>query len=214
MRWSEFNLPKQISWRKTESCDAADAYCQKAETRAGSIFKWGFPEEPPKVKTLSVENFRPFQNTLKEILTGPVNDNKIIWVYDQIGQLGKTDFVRYAFSELGIPFSYGGKNADVINLAFNNKKYLLSKDNPGFIFNLSRDVDKISYNALEQLSDGCCSNTKFECGCFIFNKPHILVLCNCLPELHRMTKSRWILKTINSDFEMTDYAFENNDDLI
>lgn len=206
MRWTEFKLNKKIHWETLISEDGSEKYCQKEETRNGKCYKWGWPVE---IKTLKREQLRPFQKWLEDYILGEVNENKVLWIADFKGQLGKTELLRYLNVKYGIPFAYGGKCSDIINLAFNNQKYLLTNERPCFIYNISRedsnDNKNISYSSMEQISDGCIANTKFEAGCFVFNKPHVIVLSNCLPETKNMTKKRWIVKTINDKFEMSDY---------
>jgi len=153
-----------------------------------------------------IEKLKPFQQSLENILLGDVNKGKIIWVYDEIGQMGKTEMVRRWFQMYNVPFAYGGKCADIVNLVFNNKKYFISGNKCAMVYNFGRDTepDKISYKSMEAISDGAISNTKFEAGCFIMNKPHIFVFANCLPVMNKLTKSRWILKTIVEN-ELIDY---------
>jgi len=66
---------------------------------------------------------------------------------------------------------------------------------------------------METISDGAISNTKFEAGCFVMNKPHIFVFANCLPVFKEMTSERWIIKTIKN-MELIDYSFRNSLDLM
>jgi len=159
---------------------------------------WTNIKERKEIKTLKISELYPFQKSIIDIYNGPVIENKIHVFLDPEGQCGKTEMVRYMFVKYGIPFSYGGKCADIINLIFNNKTIFLDSDKPCMIYNFGRDtdMDKISYKSLEQVSDGCISNTKFEAGCFVMNKPHVFVLCNSMPLLSKLTASRWIIYDI------------------
>lgn len=176
-----------------------------------------YPNEP--IEILEDEQLRPFQKSLEDILLGDVNKNKIIWVYDEEGQIGKTEMVRRWFVKYQVPFAYGGKTTDIVNLVFNNKKYFLSGKNRAMVYNFGRSTknDKIAYNSMETISDGAISNTKFEAGCFVMNKPHVFVFANCLPKFSEMTSNRWLIKTIK-DLHLVDYIAEisprNNLDLI
>jgi len=185
-----------------------DDYCQKEETHEGR--RWIFPIPPPAIKIIS--KLRPFQKSLEDILTGPVDDGKILWVYDEKGQIGKTDFLRYMHVTHGIPFAYGGKCGDVMNLVFNAKHYYLGTDKGAMIFNFGRETDmnKVSYKAFEQISDGAIYNSKFEAGCFVCNKPHVLVLANDLPNVKKMTQSRWKIFTVDDDFQLVNYVEPTN----
>lgn len=207
-RWSSFGLDKAIHWEKMNNEEASAKYCCKLETRTGKLFQMGFPVE---VKTIS--NLRPFQLSLRDLLIGEVDEGKIHWVYDKEGQIGKTDFMRYMFTKYNVPFAYGGKCSDIMNLVFNNKNHFLNTDKGAMIFNFGRDteMDKISYKALEQISDGAIYNSKFEAGCFVCNKPHVLVLANSLPILDKITLSRWRLYTVNDKLELTNFEIPKND---
>lgn len=198
MRWSEFGLSKKIRWEKTRNKNAAEEYCAKTLTRTGKTFVKGI-HIPVPVETIT--ELYPFQKDLLEICTSKPLPGKIHWVYDEKGQIGKTAFVRYMNIKHKVPFCYGGKQADIINLAFNNKKYLTSTDKPCFIYNFGRDVEreKISYASMEALSDGCIANTKFEAGCFVFNCPNIIVLSNTYPLFKKMTSKRWMLYTVDDN---------------
>ena len=76
---------------------------------------------PPPIEILEDDELRPFQKDLENILLGEVNKNKIYWIYDEEGQIGKTEMVRRWFVKYGVPFAYGGKTSDIVNLVFNNK---------------------------------------------------------------------------------------------
>lgn len=181
-------------------------YCSKD----GDYISNGFTI-PKKVNVIN--KLRPFQESLKDYILNNIAEGKILWVYDPEGQLGKTEFLRYMYVNHKVPFSYGGKCADIINLVFNNKEYFMNASNGAIIYNFGRDTkpDKISYKSMEQISDGCISNTKFEAGCFVCNKINIVVLANCLPLTNKLTLSRWIVKTINENFELINYTVQVND---
>lgn len=199
-------LPKEIHWEKCKgSRDDNIRYITKQGMCLHSKCL------PVITRTLFPEDLRPFQKEIVNIIHGPVNEGKILWIYDEIGQLGKTELVRFCHVRYGVPFSYGGKCADIINLVFNNKDDIMCKDKPVLFYNFGRDTDpnKISYKSMEQISDGCICNTKFEAGCFVCNKPHVVVFANCLPVITSLSKGRFIIKTIDPDeLCLMDFQFE------
>jgi len=52
---------------------------------------------------------------------------------------------------------------------------------------------------MEQISDGAIANTKFEANNLIFNKPHVIVMANCLPLTEKLTYSRWMVYKIKKN---------------
>lgn len=176
-------------------------YCSKDKDFETNM---SYTVKPTPLPVKVISELRLFQKDIENILLKPVNEKKLIVIYDQIGQLGKTDLLKYLVNKYKFPFSYGGKCADVINLIFNNREYYECTENAIAAFNFGRetDMDKISYKAFEQISDGMISNTKFETGCFIMNCPHVLIMCNNLPNLKKVTSNRWIIYTINENFEL------------
>lgn len=180
-------------------------YCSKD----GDIVNYGF-DIKPKIKIIN--ELRPFQKSLEKILTGDVVEGRINWVYDKLGQIGKTDLLRYMFVTHKVPFAYGGKCSDIMNLVYNNKDYFLSTDKGGMIFNFARDtkMKEVSYRALEQVSDGAIFNSKFEAGCFVCNKPNVVVLSNGLPLMEKLTGSRWKIWEIDDGFNLVEYFDEDD----
>lgn len=198
---------KQVSIRECDKSEEANInYCIKDGKWESNFYK-----APPKIKIIN--ELRPFQKSLETIILNEVNEGKIHWVYDKVGQNGKTDFLRYMNVTHKVPFAYGGKCADIMNLIYNSKDYFLKSDKAAMIFNFGRDTDpnKISYKSLEQASDGAIFNSKFEAGCFVCNKPHIVVLSNCLPVLNKMTSSRWLIYSINENKELIHYNIYEDD---
>ena len=170
-----------------------------------------YPEEP--IEILEDDQLRPFQQSLEDILLGDVNKNKAIWVYDEQGHIGKTEMVRRWYIKYRVPFAYGGKSSDIVNLIFNNKNYFLTGKNRAMVYNFGRLTknDKIPYNSMEMINDGCISNTKFKC--FIINKPKIFVFANCLSKMSKLTSSKWLIKTIKN-MELIDYQEDDNHKII
>lgn len=193
-RPSELKLNPKIHWEKCKGSEKQNLdYCMKE----GSYVTNAKVVRPVK----TIITLKPFQESIVKIINGPVHEGKIHWVYDKKGQCGKTQLLRYLNVNYKIPFAYGGKCADIINLAFNNKDYLETEERPCFLYNFGRETEnhKISYNSIEQIADGAIANTKFEANCFVFNQPHVIVLANCLPMFSKLTASRWITYTIFRD---------------
>jgi len=202
------NIIYQANWSITRNMEAAFDYCAKSDTFTGKRWIFGFPEP---IEIIEETDMRPFQKDLLEICLEKPDKRKIYWIYDEFGNAGKTQFLKYMNVKHGAVFSYGGKKTDIINLVFNNKKYLIEKKNAIMFYNFPREIDNkcISYDSMEQIKDGCISNTKFEAGCFCCNAPHIIVFANCLPNISKLTIDKWVIKTIDPiNYCLMDYKMD------
>jgi len=184
-----------IHWEVCRDVDASIEYCQKGETRVGNVYSFGFP-----IDVKVINKLYPWQQEVVNMISIEPDDRSIIWVYDPAGNNGKTALLKYLVKNNKIIFTCGGKNADVINLIYNNKDYITSTRNAVVLWNLPRTVepDYISYNAIESIKDGLICNNKFECGSFICNSPHLIVFSNCLPKYSALTADRWKVYTIEN----------------
>lgn len=168
---SVFNKTNRISWRKAlGSRDQNIVYCTKEN-------RWlEFPEEE-KIECITYNELYKWQRELLDIYNQKPDHRKIHWFWG-LGNIGKSEMVRYLYLNHKVPFSYGGCVNDVMNLAFNN----IGKAK-AFVFSLTRKKrNHISYDALEQLKDGLISNNKYETGCKGINRPHVFVFANFPPE--------------------------------
>jgi len=152
-----------------------------------------------KINVKIITELKPFQKQIEEILNGPVNHKKIIWIYDPIGQSGKTQMAKYLHVKYNCPVVSGGKLSDILNIAYKCRKYIECEKTPIFIYDFCSS--KISYNGLEQISDGMVSKAG---KCFVFNDPHVIVMSRFLPDMKTLPNYRWIIKEIHND-ALVDY---------
>ena len=182
-----------IHWEPMRNEKASIDYCSNEDKRNGKVWSFGFPKP-----IIIIKDLYKWQQSIVNLVELEASKRNIIWIYDEKGNNGKTELMKYLVHKKQAVFSYGGKCSDIINLAFNNKEYLECSDKPIMIYNFGRDIcnENISYKSMEQIKDGCISNNKYECGCFIFNSPHILVFANCLPRRRALTDDRIKIYTI------------------
>lgn len=182
-------LGKGIHWEKMRNEEASLNYCQKSETSVGEPVKFGFPVEIETIKEL-----RSWQVELNELLEEKPDNRTIRWIYDKDGCAGKTEFVRwYALKNQKTSIcANAGNGKDVANLL----KNWCETNDPGmlrcFLYNMARD-SVISYRMLECMKDGMMTNTKYEATTLIFNRPHVVVMSNELPELSALSMDRWAI---------------------
>lgn len=184
MRWTEFELPKQIHWEKTRNIDKAIDYCQKLDTAQGDCYKYGLKEP---LKHFVMWNSWNLQ-LLDTILDTP-DKRKINWIWSSKGKMGKTSFTRYLVDKHNAQFCNGGKYTDIMNLIYHTDMDECSC----VIFSLPREhKNHISYSALESVKDGMVCNMKsYKNGSKIFNPPHIIVFANYPPEKEYLSLDRW-----------------------
>lgn len=189
---------KGIVWSRLEACLGSEEQNKDYCTKEGKIFsQFPKPRRPLKIIT----DLRPFQLDLEKRLLEEPDDRKIIWVNDEIGQTGKSQFCKYLIHRYDALYLTEGKKNDLVNLVYN---YILNKDLDIVILDVPRDNTTISYKTLEEIKNGMICNTKFETGSKIINSPHIIVFANFYPKLKKYTKDRWEIYTINEDLELID----------
>jgi len=170
---------------------AAARYCLKADTRIAG--PWADKEIymgqdlPSKLYT--------WQENIRKILLGPMEDRKIHWFWDTEGGMGKSKFSKFMKFHHEIPKITFGKCSDLLNLVSKqpNKK--------GYIFDLSRtksreiDIDEI-YSAIENIKNGHFVNTKYEVEEILMMPPHIVVFANYPPDTTKLSSDRWIIQEL------------------
>lgn len=187
LRPTEMGLSKSIHWESMKGTDDdATNYCQKKDTAVGEIYKFGFP------KPLKQIILRDWQIELFERIKLPADDRKVIWVYNESGNVGKSVFCKYCVMNLkSVCFVDGVKKADIINGIFEYQGDL--GDDTVVLFDIPRNCgSKICYSAIESIKNGLIYNTKYETGSKIFNSPHIVIFSNEKPILDKtLSVDRW-----------------------
>ncbi len=132
---------------------------------------------------------RPWQQSLLEMVKGPVDPRKFYWYHDYVGDTGKSYFARYLVACHNATIFTHGKMADI---AF---AYALE---PIVIFDLSRTcADKIDhiYSLIENFKNGIMFSSKYESGTRIFTPPHVIVFANFIPDIldrgNKLSADRW-----------------------
>lgn len=161
-----------------------------------------FPEfwlKPLKIKRnvgdtlIKKENFFPWQKEILNIIEDDINDDRhIYWIWESEGNVGKSAFTKYLCHHKGSLLIRKGKDADIMNSAFNykNELNLIICDIPRVIGN------RISTSAIESLKDGIIVNTKYETGQVIIPSPIIIIFSNYYPETSGLSKDRWKIRKI------------------
>lgn len=198
-------LNRSIHWEKMKgSIQDNINYCTKEQSRVGSIYTNIVKKKALRVIT----ELRPWQQSVIELNNEEhdrCDDRTINWIVDEKGEAGKTSFCKYLSTvEKQVMIITGGGYKDiscVLKLRTEDENFDIN-DKTTVLFNVPRDSDDqglISYKALESLKDGLMTSTKYESSTMVFNSPTVWVFSNNMPELEKLTISRWKIWQIDSD---------------
>lgn len=188
----------RLSFRKIRNEKALFDYCQKDQT---NIIKFGNFNDLEDDEIYTGQDLPtilyPWQDTVLKILKEVPDDRTIHWIYDNIGNTGKskfTKFMEFHYNATGIT---KGKYSDIMNFLYNIKKLKI------LLVDLARNTDgNVSFNALEDAKSGSIFNTKYETGKKLILSPHVLVMSNSLPNLTKLSIDRWKIWGINEQKEL------------
>lgn len=131
---------------------------------------------------------RPWQAFVeRRIIENTNNDRKVLWIYDNIGNIGKSVLVNYLVVNYGA-IAVSGAKRHVLSVAHKNPKC------PLWIFDIPRtNKNGVSYDAIEGLRNGLWMSGFDDCTgmtCLEFN-PMVVVFANELPEWDKLSRDRW-----------------------
>jgi len=188
MRITELKL---IGNPHLEACKGNEEQNDRYVSKDGIITSYGYPR-PIEI----IENLYPWQAEIRDmcVLTKP-DPRKVYWYWESIGNIGKSEFLRYMILKHKVLACNGGKHSDIMNLVF---KQDMDATNT-VIFDIPRaNKGHISYTALESIKNGFVCNTKYETGTKVFNKPHLIVFANFPPENPELLSAdKWVIKELN-----------------
>lgn len=186
---------EKIHWEKCKGSKEQNiAYCSKDNN---IVFSYGM-KKPIKIITKLYE----WQQNIVDIMLTEPDDRKVYWFWDEIGNIGKTQFIKYCVVKHKILFCNGGKMSDIMNLVFNQDM----DETTCVMFNIPRANEGcVSYAALESIKDGMVCNTKYETGVKVFNCPHLFVFANFPPNSpEKLSADRWIITNLNGTMKDCD----------
>lgn len=191
-RWTEFKLPKTIHWEAMHNRDTAFDYCKKADTRDGVEF-WEYPvakKEKRQLKTLT--KLLPWQETVAKMCMEEPDDREVNWIFDPIGNCGKTEFTKWMLAKQNCLANTGGNVNDIARMiAGAIESGFEINEITTFIFNLVRTQEHVNYKAIESIKDGLISSGKYESCTLLFNRPHMWIFSNKLPNFEALSGDRW-----------------------
>jgi len=151
--------------------------------------------------------FRKWQHFVFDKLKSD-NNREILWVYDKVGNAGKSIFARYLKTNMP-EMVYVVKTTGGYQAAANIFKQALQSGWGGqtILIDIVRDCDiNYVYTPIELWKDGMVTCTNYECGTFMSDTiPYIAVFSNFLPDVTRLSLDRWNIIEILENKE--DYVF-------
>lgn len=118
------------------------------------------------------------------------DDRKITWVYDEVGNSGKTYLSKHLIAAKGAVRFTNGRTGDIA-FAYNNEDII--------IFDFARSCEeRINYQIIEDLKNGILFSSKYNSKCKIFNPPKIVIMANFMPNLKSMSEDRWDIIIVDS----------------
>lgn len=132
---------------------------------------------------------RPWQAKICNELRGVADDRKIIWVYDTVGNIGKSWFAKYLVAKHGAARFPNCRTQDLA---------MAYKGEPIVAFDFSRTVEgRINYSVIESLKDGEIFSSKYESRVKRFGTPHIICFANWAPCIQSMSADRWSIRCMD-----------------
>jgi len=132
--------------------------------------------------------FRPCQLVLSQRLLQPPDPRKIIFIVDEVGNVGKSWFVR-KFLFLHEPLTQVlsvGKRDDLAHAIDSSRRI--------FLFDLPRaSAEFLQYTVLEQLKDGIIFSPKYNSRTkqLDHGTPHVVVFMNEQPDRTKLSRDRY-----------------------
>nr|WAE42243.1 MAG: replication associated protein [Cressdnaviricota sp.] len=177
---------KTIHWEKSKGGELSNTkYCSKSDTRSGGFFTNIEGLEPEE--KLEYDEPYGWQLEVLELIKTKPDKRQIHWYWEPKGQVGKTTLARYICAKNKNAIYIGGKSEDIKCAIMQ-----MEKKPKIVILGIPKEVEQISYKALEEVKDGIFFSGKYESGMCLFNHPHVIVFSNRPPASGRLSADRII----------------------
>lgn len=136
----------------------------------------------------------PWQSKVIEYIKQPIDDRKILWIWDSVGNVGKTSMSRHLLSN-GFLRLENGTSANI--------SYIWNGENVVFDYSRSQQ-EHINYGIMESIKNGMVMSSKYEGISKVYSPPHVIVFANWPPKVGVMSEDRFDIHEI--DYDSKDYA--------
>jgi len=150
----------------------------------------------------------PWQTKLIELIESDAIDRNLWWLWESIGNIGKTVFTKHLCLVHGALMLSGASK----DIKHGVTEWIISHGNLKVaVFDLTRTSEEyISYQALEEVKNGMFFTTKYESRMVLFNKPHIIIFANFPPELWKSSMDRWKVIALRGESEFDYYKKQSH----
>lgn len=142
-------------------------------------------------KLVNIDYKYPWQAKLVEMVEAEPSDRELLWVFDPVGNKGKTFMSKHLVDKYGAFYSNGGKGVDIC-YAYQGERVV--------VFDYVRDSEAfVNYGVIEQLKNGILFSHKYESGMKRFAIPHVMIFANFRPDVLKFSADRLVVIEIKSD---------------
>lgn len=207
-----------ISWRPMKGTIKQNiSYCSKSN----DYLEW-----PPKldikskILTDKYQNiiWKDWQQKIIEICKDPADSRTIHWVYDPVGNQGKSFLTKYILCKHPNALLVGGAGKDIKCALSQHIKTLSETEEkeptgreiniPIILIDIPRDWNgTLSYSTLEEIKNGAFFSGKYESGmCLMEGERTIIVFSNLPPKMNAYTNDRLnIIQISNQESQLGDF---------
>lgn len=127
-------------------------------------------------------------------------DRQVLWVWDEVGNTGKTWLARHLVAYHQALYAGSGSKTNVT---------FAHKGEPIVVFDFPRSSLTIDYATFESLKDRIAFNEKYESGMVIHSQVAVVIFANRAPDLSCLSADRWLV--INLDEFKKDKPWADRD---
>lgn len=190
-------------------------YCRKTESHDG-IHRW-FKDEKPQSKKRDFKEalleaseraktkrrkkvgepeWKDWQQEIIDLKDKEPEERTIYWYWSEEGNIGKSFLKRYLVVN-DLAWSVNGGRGDFLHSICN--QFIHLEDAKYVIIDIPRNQgNRISYSALEDLSNGLINTTKYDSNVVHLPDVHKVVFANSPPDMSAMSADRFVIRKIGT----------------
>lgn len=196
-------------WNEPSIHDALLKYVKKPGDVLGILALFNIKKKTIEIDDEDIPELTWQREIMKEFEGRAVGGRrrKVTWIYDKVGNAGKTKLARYLMltepnkwfmcKDLGT----SRDGATVITNALDS-----GWTGHGMILDLPRQAENHSrmYSYIEEIKDGVVTAQKYQGSTRVFNIPHLIVFSNWMPMLNKLSRDRWDIRELKKDKKTKD----------